>query len=290
MIDDSLLHYEESSLATRLRAQPYKDVTHPPRRSKIELPGRHFATLFVETGVAWNNSGRFPYANFEFNLEKILSCGETRRSFLRVMQDLLPGGGYADLVDDGYVLFIEIAIDFEKVRIAELEFFHPHMHSGQRVGDESAPPDTIYLDPRQAGKASICIYDKRKERRRTHRPLRRSRVRIEARWRFNHTPRLRETRIHELVSLDNPFEDLLILDRERLHEVFHARRHTNFLRNVQAHGLQQALQGRGNVDQERRIRMLQQAVVPWWNPQAIWQGRQAAFESIATLARERVIS
>ena len=290
MINDTLHHYEGVSRATRLRARPYQGVRRAPKRFSIDLPGNHFATLFVETGVAHNPWGRFPYANFEFNLEKLLSCGATRRSFLSVMQDLLPAGGYADLVEDGYVLSVEIAIDFEKARIAELEIFHPQMNAGPRVGDESAPPDTLYLNARQRGKADYCIYDKRKQRRRTYRPLRRSRVRIESRWQLNNTPRLRETRIHELASLANPFEGLLVLDREGLDEIFQAGRHANFLRNVQVHGLQHALQGRDNADQERRIRMLRQAVVPWWNPQVIWEGRQRAFESIATLARATVIS
>jgi hypothetical protein len=287
MLNDVLRDYERSSRATRLSAQPYQRARTRPKRSRITLSGSRFATLFVETGVARNRWGRFPYANFEFNLDALISCIETQQSFLRVMQDLLPSGGYADLVDDGYVLHVEFAIDFEKARMSELEFFHPRMSAGRRVGEASTPPDTVYLNARQNGTASYCIYDKRKQLLRTHYYLRRSRMRVEARWRLNNTPRLRETRVRGLDSLPNPFEDLVILDREVLDEVFQARRHTNFLRNVHAHGLQHALRGNRTVDQERRIRMLSQAVVPWWNPHAIWQGRHAAFQSIVTLTRPR---
>lgn len=286
LIDFNLSALKRLSVAKQIRSKPYPGATRPPRRYKIMLEGGFYPTLFVETGVACNGSGCFPYVRFEFNLAHVLMVQETQQSLQDTILDLMPGKDYADLLAEGHVLFIEIAIDFNDTKITDLEVFHPRSNPGRRFGEDLERPDTINLKAARKGEPSYCVYDKQKESRNGVRRYRKSLLRVEARLRFNDTPRLRGMRVGDLSSLANPFADLLILDRTRLDHVFRAQRHAGFRRAIRERGLQAALQGRPSRERERRVHMLRNAAVPWWDPKAIWERRERAFRSIVTLRRQ----
>ncbi len=202
------------------------------------------------------------------------------------MNDLLPGGGYQELISDGFVLYIEIAIDFSRAAIWTLDLFHPRVLAGRRDGLIHGAPQTLYLNSRTVGTPSFCAYDKRRESLppRGYRFYRREVTRIEARWRLNNSPRLRNICVRDLGNLENPFTDLSVVGLRALRREFASPRDADFLRQAQSHGIQRALDESSLRARERRIRMLSQTVSPWWNPEALWAGRHRAFASIVTLS------
>jgi len=285
MINDCLDFYEGSFGAQRLRARRYPNNPARPRRTRIDLPGLVYASIVVETGTAIDrNRRRQPYATFAFNLNRLLFCTESRCSFHRVFEDLVPGGGYRVLIEDGFVLYVEYEIDFMRINMQDVEVFHPLTMAGDRIGPRGMPPETIYLKKLRERTPNYCIYDKALQlRRKTNRRARTSRVRVEARLRLNANPCLRATRATTLATLDNPFRDLHLYEKPALEWIFATSRHRNFLERIHDVGLQAALGRKDNADRQRRIRMLEGARAPYWEPAKIWeeQHRTAIQELIA---------
>jgi hypothetical protein len=137
LINDILNLYIESNRGEDLRTKPYRGSGTRPRRCKIPLDGATYPSIVVETGlvaIGGNRRNLLPYATFEFNHNKVFSSDEAHDSFMRVMQDLLPDGGFPSLLEDGFFYYIEIAIDFINVNMSNIEAFHLNATAGERFG------------------------------------------------------------------------------------------------------------------------------------------------------------
>lgn len=284
MINDCLKAYERAGRANRCRVQPYGDSVLPPRRSKISLPGLTRASINVETGAG---KGKYPYAAFDFNLNRLLACEESKNSFRDAFCDLVPGGGYEYLVENGFVLYVEFAIDFNRAEMRDVEVFHPRTTLGNRVGEPSSPPETIYLYGSSNRIPDFCIYDKAKQlRMTTDRRVRTFRVRVEAKLKLNVNPCRSKTQVVTLHKLGNPFSNLRLYSSPALDTIFSADRHRSFLEKARRIGLQAALGGKDNADRARRLRMLEDARLSYWCPNGIWEEQhQIAIQELIDLQR-----
>lgn len=288
MAQDAMRYYVNNGLANRLAPRRYANNHLPSQRCVIPLQGVSRLKLFVESGVSLDrNRIQRPYLKFEFNVDR-LSCDETaRRYFHRVMNDFLPGGGYAELVKEGNVLYAEFAYDIRGIDIHTIDVYSRRMQRGEWWIGPNERLQTIYLDDgRSKRREAFCVYDKKSsDRKRRHHVHRGQLLRIEAKSRFNNSQKYRGVTLPELGGIANPFESLVILDRAKVEQTFTAKRHTNFLSNLSRYGIQRALQGTTGADHERRLRMLEQCRVNWCNPQAAWAGVNSAIDT-ANLALE----
>ncbi|MDA8259070.1 MAG: hypothetical protein M0Z99_26115 [Betaproteobacteria bacterium] len=200
------------------------------------------------------------------------------------MFDFMPGGGYRELCQDGYVLYAEFAADFSGLNVADYDAYSPRMVNGGWILP-SGDLETINLDDgKRTREYAFTIYQKDQQEWEVHRHRRRRIIlRAEAKRRFNHTPTYRKIRLAELPTIRNPFATLGIYERARLVEVFRAQGDRNFLEAAQRIGLQGAFAGTGGGNRARRERKLTLCHVDWWNPEQVWAGANDAVESALQL-------
>lgn len=268
MLEDAIA----DSSARRVGVRRYPNSESPSERVAISLRVRPRRVLVVETGIVEDRNGDTrPYAKFEFNVQGLLVDESSRASFLLAMSDLLPGGGYRELCENGYVLYAEFAADFIGVDVAGLDAFSEEVEIG-RWFPGSAQRETLSLG-RESGvrEYSFTIYNKTKQEREVeHRIRRRQITRIEAKRRFNHTKTYRKIRLGELASIENPFMTLRIYEAEKFQEVLAAARHQRFLDVAARDGVQNAFLGTRGDDRRRRLNLLEECRVQWWAPETVW--------------------
>lgn len=274
LIQTVMRDYARNRLASGQEPAGYANTRYPPLRCSVPLTTLPHTSLFIECGAAidWNGINR-PYAKFEFNVDRISRNEEARLRLHRVMRDFLPAGGYAELTEEGYVVYAEFACDIRGIEVATIDAFSPRMATGEWITSNASPgPGTIYVrDGRQDRIEEFCIYDKKKSDFRRHCHLHRhTTLRIEARRRLNRTRTYREMRLTELGTINNPFESFAIYDRARIAQVLAADRHAGFLSSATRNGIQQAFAGTAGQDRARRLRMLDGCRLTWWSPQAAW--------------------
>jgi len=147
-----------------------------------------YETIYVETGTAINKHGRFPYAKFSFNHDRIFRYEDVTDFFLSVMLDILPGGGYQELIDEGNILYAEFAIDLNFIRMHEVDIFSPSMDRGDVyfIGAGGNLETVSISDSKEKPRrSSFTAYDKKKQLRANKAYITRGAlVRIEAKRRF----------------------------------------------------------------------------------------------------------
>lgn len=277
IINDLLRLHVECGEAVRIGSRKYRNSRFPSSVFLVplsHLPTRSSLRLIVETGCATDWHGKYqPYAKFEFNVQRLAGDQEAKQRFQRVMLDLIPSGGYPVLLEDGYLLYAELSADFRGVSVESLDSFSPKMEESLYFY-RNGILKTICLHDNKPGRIeAFCIYDKKlADREQRCRVRRGDLLRIEARRRFNRSPRYRTLKLHQLPTITNPFSDLRLYSRKRIDEIFTAARHERFISEVRGSGIQFALAGTRGADRERRIRMLEACRVDWWNPQHTWHG------------------
>lgn len=278
--------YRAHRLARHLKPRYYPNA-EPCKRIAIPLFRRPKLVLIVETGIPYINHIAYPYVKFEFNVQRLQCNDVARQAFHSAMNDLLPGGGYRELCQDGYVLYAEFAADFKNLAIANFDAYSPKMKEGEWFKSQaSQQPETIYLtDGTKTRKHAFTIYQKSRQEREVLRHHRRREVlRVEAKRRFNHTPETQKIRLAKLSGITNPFEGLGIYDRTQLMEIFKSTRDRNFIAEAMRFGLQSTFAGmREGNDKDRRLRMLARCHIDWWNPAEVWSKREDAISEVLSL-------
>lgn len=289
MVEDVMREYAANGLGTFIKPMRYPNNGRPSLRLAVPLAGFLRATLIVECGVAVDrNRIRRPYLKFTFNVDRLRQDETARVAFHKAINDFLPAGGYAELMEEGNVLYTEFAYDVPGLHIAEIDTYSPHMREGWNVQVDGSP-QTIYLkDGLTRPQLDFCIYDKAAHDRAKHHYIRRPRPgRIEARCRFNNNDKHRHMTIGGLPHIDNPFQALAIYSRSAMEQVFTAKRHANFLEHALRHGLQSALTATKGADHARRLRLLEACKVESWDPEAAWaQIDEALAATILTISGE----
>ena len=280
IIQDTLSLYVERNEAFYLKPRHYGNIRYSLVVQIPLLPPDYPLSynLIVESGSArdWHGSSR-PYAKFCFNVEGLSTNERACRRFLEILQDIIPSGGYADLLEDGYVVYAEFSADFRGVEVESLDAYCPSLNQSLYNFRDGVRKTINLHDERPGRPEAFCIYDKKRADREQHHRIRRGPlVRIEAKRRFNRTPNYRELHLNELHRIRNPFESLRIYDRNRIEQTFTAARHRNFLEQFQREGVQAALTGTRGADRDRRERMLDTCKVDWWNPEQAWAGKNNA--------------
>lgn len=240
--------------------------------------------LYVEIGDVWISGSVYPYAKFEFNVSLLRRFAIARAFFHRTLNDILPTGGFRELVEDGFVLRAEFAADFTGAIMDEIDAFKDGIESSKVFSGHDGRRETMYLKTQLKAAPSFTIYDKKRQcAARTCFRLRREKLRLEAKVAFNQHPRRRHQKLPDLWTIPNPFSGLLILARSDLETVFAAERHQSFLAKARSGGIQSAFAGTRGSDRERRIRMLRHAAVPWWDPEQTWLAFRPAIEAAINL-------
>lgn len=272
MLEEIMHEYVANGLGAFIKPLRYANNGRPSLRFTVPLPGFLRHTLTVECGVAVDRKRILrPYLKFTFNVGRLSQDETARVAFHKAMNDFLPAGGYAELLEEGNVLYAEFAYDVPGLDIAKIDTYSPSMREGWHVQVDGSP-QTIYLkDGLTKTQLGFCIYDKAAHDRAKHHYIRRPRPgRIEARCRFNNNDKHRHMTIGELARIENPFQTLAIYSRPAMEEVFTAQRHANFLQHALRHGLQSALTATTGADYARRLRLLERCRLSWWNPVAAW--------------------
>lgn len=279
IVNDVIDYHVRSRSARPLQLYPFLVGNSLARHVAIGLSWLPKNTLTVATGTSsGRGNGRYQWVKFGFNPNKLIINDPARWAFLEVMNELLPGGGYFELLAGGNLIYAEFALDILNADIAALDAFCFGMDAGTVIRRDGGA-STIYLNRNQGrSERSFAIYDKNRSDRETQNRRRRfSIVRVEARRRFNHNPRTRHLNFSNLSSIENPFSDLEIYDKEKVRSVFSAISHERFLEDVERLGLQQALSVSSSaVMQARRLRLLQRCQVSWWNPVLEWENMSDA--------------
>ncbi|MBK9522160.1 MAG: hypothetical protein IPO13_11225 [Rhodocyclaceae bacterium] len=275
IVNDTMKMLVRVREARKLEPRRYPNCREPCERIAISLSRLPKRTLVVETGKPFKNGSTWPYAKFEFNVQGLSRNDLARSSFHRAMNDLLPGGGYGELCEDGYVLYAEFAADFAGLNVAEFDAYSTQMKAGAWIKS----PITRWLetinmnDGRSTRELAFTVYQKSlQERVVLHHWRRVLMLRIEAKRRFNHTKKHKHIRLAELPNIDNPFEGLGIYQRARFTNIFTSIRDQKFLDEIGHYGLQDTLSRTRGVDRARRERKLAACNEEWWNPAETWLG------------------
>lgn len=259
-------------------------AAYSSQRISVPLFANPKIELCVETGITRNRGNAWPYAKFEINVQRLSRNFIAREAFHLAMNDFMPGGGYQELCQDGYVLYAEFAADFSGLNVADYDAYSPHMVDGEWI-HPSGNLETINLnDGKRTREYAFTIYQKDRQEWEVHRHRRRRVIlRAEAKRRFNHTPTYRKIRLAQLPEIRNPFATLGIYERSSLVDVFRAARDRNFLEAAQRVGLQGAFAGTGGGNRARRERKLTSCHVDWWDPERVWAGASDAVETALQL-------
>jgi len=275
IVNDTIDFYVRNNIARPLAIYPFLRGNSLARHVIINLSRLPSNNLTVATGTSSGRGvGRCCWLKFSFNPHRLLLNENAKSEFLEVMNDLLPAGGYSELLEFGNVIYSEFAVDVLHADMASLEFQTPRMDSGGVIVRDGLP-STIYLNKsRNRSEAAFCFYDKKRSDREVQRRVRRYPiVRFEARRRFNHNPTTRLMTPSRVSSIMNPFLGLEVYDKGQVCQVFSAACHDQFLRDVAGVGVQQALSLTSHLmTRARRLRMLQRCIVPWWSPASVWAG------------------
>jgi len=256
------------------------------KRWMIYLVPDQRCVLHVETGAATDRNGRHhPYVKFSFNVQRLSLLPNARQRLLVVLSELSPTAGYTDLLEDGYVLYVEFSADFLGVEVDLIDIYHRTLDTSLYFPRDSVIETINLHDERPGRPEAFCMYDKKRADREKHwRIRRRPLLRIESKRRFNRTPTYQKLQLEGLHSIPNPFRELRIYDRQRIETTFTAARHRNFVTHVRQKGVQAALAGTRGADRIRRERMLEESCrVHWWNPETIWAGRHHAINTVLAL-------
>lgn len=273
MAKDVMSYYRDSALARSLAPMRYAKNGPSSPKCTVPLAGFLPSKLTVECGVAVDrNRARRPYLKFTFNVDRLSQDETARMSFHKVMNDFLPGGGYAELMEEGNVLYAEFAYDIPGLDIATIDTYSPRMRAGSWHVNTEGSPQTIYLnDGLIKRQLAFCTYNKgAADRVRRHYIRRRRLGRIEARCRFNNNDKHRHMTIGGLAHIENPFQTLAIYSRSAMEQVFTAKRDANFLEHASRHGLQSTLTATKGADYARRLRLLEACKLDDWDRRAAW--------------------
>lgn len=151
-----------------------------------------FETIYVETGAvkdrtAKNQGDCFTYAKFVFNHDRITKHEDANTLLHSVMLDILPGGGYQELIDEGHILYAEFAIDLNFIRMHEVDIFSPLMDRGRVYFGNDGSLETVSISNSEDEhrESSFTVYDKARQLKANKAYITRGAlVRIEAKRRF----------------------------------------------------------------------------------------------------------
>ena len=287
IINDTIDSYVRDRFARPIELYPFQKGNSLARHVAISLSCFPKNTLTVSTGTSsGRGQGRYSWAKFSFNPNRILSHDEARLAFITAMYDLLPGGGCSELLDDGNVLYAEFAVDVAHANMATLDAYSRQMDIGSWLVREQAV-STVYLNKsKNRSEAAYGIYDKKRRDKETLSRIRRfPMVRIEARRRFNHNPTTQDLKAEGLFRIKNPFAGLELYETAQFANIFSAGCHASFLLDAQSRGVQNALASGSASMRERRLRMLHQCRATWWSPENAWQRAEEATSVLAELMR-----
>jgi len=180
--------------------------------------------------------------------------------------------------------FAKTAAAFSGLRVSNFDAYSTPMQKRRWI-HPIGNLETINLnDGTSYREYAFTIYQKSQQEWDRYRHLRRGDVlRVEAKRRFNRTPRFREIHLAELPGIPNPFAALGIYNRARIDETFTAKNDRSFLDMAQHLGMQSAFEETGGANRERRERKLAACHVNWWNPQRAWRGRHEAVDTALQL-------
>lgn len=276
-IQDRISNLVHCRIGKNIKPRWYKNNRYPSMRTVFEI-SRLGGTIEVETGVAYDYSRkRRPYARFEFNVYRIVRGNYSRARFRELMLEILPCGGYEMLCSQGYVNYVEFAVDYENMRPELIDCYHPGLCCfGYFYKDGICKTINIYNSNARRTR-EIAVYDKSlSDKERLHHIRRGQLLRIEAKVRLNLDGAYRKLRFHELGNVPSPFAGLRIFYRSRIEQAFAADRHHAFLSHVRRNGVQSALANRRGRRRELVINRLDQCEADWWDANVVWELRHDA--------------
>lgn len=213
VIDDllELLRLRDDVTVGKLKSGSHREGASY-NRCTISMKQYRGEKVTVETGTANNKWGIFPYAKFSFNHARIFRHEGAMELFLSVMDDLLPGGGYQELIDEGNVLYAEYAIDFNFICMNEVDIFSPSMDRGDVYiigADGNLETVSISNSKEKPRQLSFTVYDKKKQLRAKKAIIvRGGLVRIEAKRRFQSAGEVQEVDAPTIVADRKPIKRL----------------------------------------------------------------------------------
>lgn len=276
-IQDRVTNLVSCRTGKRLKPRWYGNSRFPSTRTEFSV-STVGGTVEVETGVAddYFRIAR-PYARFEFNVQRIASGDYARTRFREIMDAIIPHGGYERLCNEGYVNKVEFAADFLNQVPEAIDGYYPRFQHFIYYHRDGACKTINLINSEKNRTKEISIYDKwRSDKERLNHIRRGQILRIEAKRTLNRDPDYRELHLGELETLPPPFARLRVFDRSRIERVFSASRHRSFLEHVRENGTQSALARNRGQRKEKRLQMLSDCEVDWWNPEEVWERRHDA--------------
>lgn len=232
---------------------------------EIEGGSERIATvpLFWDGNLVLRAVRQYGRTYLEFKWSPIAIRDSNREMFHSAIGQLVPGG-FDVLLSDGWIGYIEIAIDVFGARAGDLLIYRPrHKHSAviHNFLDDS---DARYISGR-FDRNVYTAYDKADELRARHaRVTRMAKCRIENRWKTNIS-------FDALRECKNRFRGLLVANRDRALDLDNSVEWQGFLRCCDTEGVQYPMAHYSQRTRRRFIKLLAMAMEEWWVPDLLWQ-------------------
>ncbi len=196
---------------------------------------------------------------------KPIAIRESNRELFHVAIAQLVPGGFDVLLSDGWIGYIEIAIDVYQARAGDVFIYRPRHKHSNAIHNRLDDSDTLYISGREAANV-YTAYDKAKELRANHAIVSRTtKCRIENRWK----PPAR-LRFDELRYCGNRFRGLIVANRDRARNLDDSDEWQQFLDFCEIVGMQYPMAFYSQRTRRRFVKLLEMAREEWWVSDFLW--------------------
>ena len=240
------------------------DVVRFGREFEIKGGSRRIGTVELHRGrnLVVKASRQYGRSDLEFKWSPSAIRDENRERFHAAIEQFAHGG-YDALLSNGWISYMEVALDVPHVRTRELLLYRPrHVHSWAEYF--SYDDTTVIYVGRRSDRNVHTAYDKREQVRRKYSlMLRHPRCRLENRWHTN-------LPLSELAQCGNRFSGLLISSLAIARSLDASEEWHCFLDRCERVGVQRAVATYSHNLRRRYLRLLEMAREEWWQPDLIW--------------------
>ncbi len=197
---------------------------------------------------------------------KPIAIRDSNRELFHVAIAQFVSGGFDVLLSNGWIGYIEIAIDVYQARASDLYIYRPrHAHSNA-IQNRFDGSEGLYISGRKAPNV-YTAYDKAEELRANHATVSRiAKCRIENRWKPKG-----QLCFDELRECGNRFHGLIVANRDRARNLDNANEWHRFLDFCEIVGMQYPMAFYSQRTRRRFVKLLEMAREEWWNPDELWR-------------------
>jgi len=265
-IADKEMHGHFCGLFSGMKGEPGYTYWKTKYQTNVRIPLSEHTKLGMQVGISHHK----PYVRFDF---KPAELGPTEWEQMHMHLGYMLEYGYASVLAESHVTYLEIAVDCTGVKWKEHFTFDGQLRNSGWFPDYYHPCPTGYLG-RRGSKRVIRAYDRVARLKALGKT-----VGAEPITRIEASVRKLKRKVTELQGAPNPFETVGVCHFSDAEAKYSEASWKQFLKHCRYIGSCEAMQLLG-VGKKKYLKRLQQLNCEWWDPAAIWASYPKALHAL----------